>query len=70
MVERKLLLHIQSISIVYPNVDNVIVLPVTKRVEIIMRIQVCLISQMYFDYKENGGKKAFPTNPKHQYRVS
>ena len=25
---------------------------------------------MNFDCKENGGKKAFPTNPKHQYRVS
>ena len=25
---------------------------------------------MNFDYKENGGKKAFPINPKHQYRVS
>ena len=25
---------------------------------------------MNFDYKENGGKKAFLANPKHQYLVS
>ena len=35
-----------------------------------MGIQVCLIPWMNFDYKENGGKKAFPENLKHQYRVS
>ena len=35
-----------------------------KRMEIIMGIQVSLISRMNFDYKENDGKKAFPTNPK------
>ena len=35
-----------------------------------MRILVCLVSQTNFDYKENGGKKAFPANPKHQYCVS
>ena len=38
--------------------------------EIVMGIQVCLISFMNFDYKENGGKKAFLANPKHQYHVS
>ena len=47
-----------------------IVVPITKRVEIVMSIQVCLISQMNFDYEENGGKKAFLANPKHQYRLS
>ena len=35
-----------------------------------MGIQVCLISWMNFDYEENGGKKAFLANPKHQYHVS
>ena len=29
-----------------------------------------IISQMNFDYKENGGKNFFLANPKHQYRVS
>ena len=35
-----------------------------------MSIQVCLISRKSFDYKENGGKKAFLANPKHQYHLS
>ena len=47
-----------------------IVAVVTKRMEITMSIQVCLISWMNFDYKENGGNKAFPANPKHQNWVS
>ena len=38
--------------------------------EIVTSIQVCLISRINFDYKENGGKKAFLANPKHQYHVS
>ena len=50
--------------------ENMIAMPTTKRMEIVMGIQVCLLSWMNFDYKENGGKKAFPANPKHQYRVS
>ena len=50
--------------------ENMIVVPITKRMEIIMGIQVCLISRINFDYKENGGKKAFLANPKHQYHVS
>ena len=49
----------------YPNVENVIVMPVTKRIEIIKGVQVFPISLMNFDYEGNGGKKAFPTNPKH-----
>ena len=47
-----------------------IVLPITKRKVIIISIQVCLISQMNFDYKENGGKKSILANQKHQYHVS
>ena len=70
MVERKLFLLIQSINIMYPNKENMIVAPITKRMEIFMGIQVCLISWMHINYKENGGKKAFPANPKHQYRAS
>ena len=38
---------------------NMTVVPKTKRIEIIMSIQVYLISQMNFDYKENSGKKTF-----------
>ena len=43
----------------YPNAENMIVGPITKRMEIVMSIQVCLISQINFDYKENGGKESF-----------
>ena len=55
----KLFLQIQSINIVYPNVENMIVVPITKRMEIITGIQVCLISRKNFGYKENGVKKLF-----------
>ena len=64
MVERKLILQIQCINIVYPNVEYMIVVPITIRIDIIMSIKVCLISQMNIHYKENGGKKAFLANPK------
>ena len=70
MVEGKLFLLIQSINNVYTNVENMIVVLITKRMEIIMNIQLCLISQMNFDYKENAGKKALLANLKHQYLVS
>ena len=70
MVEKNLFLQIQCFNIVYPNVGNIIIVPITKKMDIIMNIQVCLISHMNFGYKENGGKKAFLTNPKHQYHVS
>ena len=43
----------------YPNVESMIVVPITKIMEIILNIQVYLISQMNFDYEENGGKKLF-----------
>ena len=49
----------QSINIVHPNEMNVIGVPITKRMEINMSIQVCLISWMNCDHNENGGKKAF-----------
>ena len=70
MVERKLFLEIQSSNVMYRNVENMIVIPITKRMEIVMSIQVYLVSQINFDYKESGGKKGFPANPKHQYHVS
>ena len=49
----------------FPNEENMIVVPITKRMEIDMSIQVCLISWMNFDYEENGGKKGLLANPKH-----
>ena len=52
------------------NVENMIVVPIPKRMEIIMSIQVSLILRMNLNYKENGGRKAFLTKPKHQYGVS
>ena len=54
----------------HPITDNKTTMPITRRMEIDMRIQVCLILWMNFDYKEIGGKDAFPANLKHQYRVS
>ena len=45
--------------------ENMIEMPITKEMEIVMGIQVCLISWMNFDYKENVGKKAFLPNPNH-----
>ena len=54
----------------YPNAENMNAVLITKRIEIIMDIQVCPISRMNFDYEENGGKQALLANPKHQHRVS
>ena len=70
MVKKKLFLQIQNINIVSPIMENMIAKPIRKRMEIVMGIQVCLISWMNFDYNENGRKKAFLANPKHQYHVS
>ena len=70
MVERKAFLQIQSISIMYPNVENMIVMRIIRRIEIVISIQLYLISWINFDYMENGGKYAFLANPKHQNRVS
>ena len=70
MVEKKLFLQIQSINNVYPIIENMIAMAITKRMDIIMSVKICLISQTNFDYKENGAKKAFLANPKHQHYVS
>ena len=47
-----------------------IAMPLTKRVEINMSIQVCIISRINFDYKKKGENKAFLANQKHHYHVS
>ena len=67
---KKAFLANPKINIVYPKVKKMIIMPITKRMEINTSIQVCVISWMNFDHKENSGKKAFLTNPKHQYGVS
>ena len=41
-----------------------IVMPITEGIEIIMSIQVCLISRMNINYKENGEKKSFSCKSK------
>ena len=67
---KKHFLQIRSFNIVYPNMENKIPVPITKKMEIIMCIHIYLISLMIFDYTENGGKKAFLVNLKYQYHVS
>ena len=62
-MEENLFFPNQSINIMYPNVENLIVVPIIKRKEIIMRIQVWLISRTNIGYKENGQKKAFLAKP-------
>ena len=68
--QKKAVLANPKSNIRYPKVENMIVMPITKRMEMNMSIQVCLILRMNFDQKENGGKKAFLSNAKHQYSVS
>ena len=46
-------------QLAYPNVENTIIVQITKRMEIIMGIQVYHISRMNFDYKGNGKNKSF-----------
>ena len=54
IVERKLFLQIQSINIVYLNAKNMIVIHITKRIEIVMSICVCLILRINIGYMEKG----------------
>ena len=63
-MREKLFLEIQSINIMYPNVENLVVVPKMKRMEIIMSIQVCLISRMNINYSKNGGNKSFSCQTK------
>ena len=51
----------------HPNVENMIVVPIRKRMEIIISIKVCPILWVNINYKE---KKSFFANPMNQYRVS
>ena len=44
--------------------ENMIVVPITKKIEIIMSIEVYLNSLMNINYKENDGKKSFSTKSK------
>ena len=57
MVERKAFLANAKHHFVHPNVKDKIVVPITKEMEIIMSIQIFLISHMNSDYRENSGKK-------------
>ena len=54
----------------YPNMANKIAAPIKTEMGIIMNIQICLISQLNLDYKENSGKKGFSCKSKHQYCAS
>ena len=56
----------------YPNVENMIVVPNNKKKEIITSIQVCLIPRMNIIYEESGREmtKSFLAKLNHQYNVS
>ena len=41
-----------------------IAVTITKRIKIIQSIQLCLISYMNINHKENGGKRTFSCKPK------
>ena len=70
MVKRKAFLANPNINIVYPNKKNMVVVPITKGMEIIMSFQVCLIPQMDINYKKKGGKKSFSCKSKGSNHVS
>ena len=54
----------------FPNVENMIVAPIMKRMEIVMTIEVSFISWMNINYKEIVERKAFLAITKYQCRVS
>ena len=54
----------------YPNVENMFIVPIAKRIEINTSTQVYLISRINFDYKENGKKKSFSCKSKASNHVS
>ena len=70
MVKQKAFFANPSLNIMYPNEENIIIVPTTKRMDIITSIKVYLILGMSINYKKNDGKKAFLANLKHQYCVS
>ena len=62
--KEKLFLQIKSINIMYHNMENMIVMPITKRMEIITSIRVFPFSRTNISYKENGIKKGFSCKSK------
>ena len=70
IVERKAFLAELKHQYCVSNEENMIIVTNNKKLKIITSIQVCLITRMNNNYKENGGKKPFLANPKHPYRVS
>ena len=54
----------------YPNVENMIIVPNHNRNGDYYENQVYLIPPINFNNKENGGKKDFLAKTKHQYHVS
>ena len=53
-----------------PNEENMIVVPMIERMEIIMSIQVCLIHEWTLILRRTMERKAFLVNPENQYCVS
>ena len=53
----------QSINIMYHNVENMIVEPITKRMEIIISIQDYLIHEWMLIVRKVVGRKALLANP-------
>ena len=64
--KEKFFLQIQSINVMYPIVENMIVMHITKSIEISTSIEVCLISRVNINYMENNGKKSFSCKSKHR----
>ena len=62
--KKSFFLQIQSINILHPNVEKMIVVPITNKLAIIMSVLVWLISQMNINCKENGGKQSFSCKSK------
>ena len=59
-----LFLQAQSINTMYSNEKNMIALPITKRMQTMMSVPVCLIPWMNINYKENGGMNSFSCKSK------
>ena len=55
---------ISPLKLTHPNVENMIVVLIVKRMVIIMSIKVCLISWININYKDNGSKKTFSCKSK------
>ena len=59
IVERKAFLTKPKHQYHVSNKMNIIVVAITKRIEIVTSIQVCDVSWMNFDFEENGENKSF-----------